>query len=458
MSTNPMRAILSTLRIAKTSVLALALLIMGYSAAPAASPNVMIGTDMGHTDLYLFNMDTDQRITVDLSKDPMWPGGGALHTIITKDGSKAYLSVMSSDKDPATFLALRINKLDWKTGTADVKITKVMRAAEPGEEPSFLIPTETDSNQPVTDLWKVTRVNGQQLHGPTLHPSGKFVYFTQWTDNKIRVIDVDKDELAAVDPIQYGTRTRQIHGVFFNPSGDLAMATGYYYDMNEMTLYKVDKQTGNLTLDKVVPLTVSEKDNEYAAFTHFVWWLDDRYAITSTQQTGNTSLTPTGWKVIGPSVWLIDAVEGKGKMIIGPAKSPDDPGIYRPGSDVVVVGKKLYVGEEDSMRATTHQGNVSVWDIKDPNFQGNVSIWDISDPNSPKFIKRLQAGKQLPADFNMTHEIYASMDGRHVYAQSWASGYLVKIDGATDNVVAVVSTADAGWHMPHGNFVQGALR
>ena len=444
MSTNPMRAILSTLRIAKTSVLALALLIMGYSAAPAASPNVMIGTDMGHTDLYLFNMDTDQRITVDLSKDPMWPGGGALHTIMTPDGSKAYLSVMSSDKDPATFLALRINKLDWKTGTADVKITKVMRAAEPGEQPSFLIPTQTDPNQPVTDLWKVTRVNGQQLHGPTIHPNGKFVYFTQWTDNKIRVIDVDKDELAAVDPIQYGTRTRQIHGVFFNPSGDLAMATGYYYDMNEMPLYKVDKQTGNLTLDKVVPLTVSEKDKEYAAFTHFVWWLDDRYAITSTMQTGNTSLTPTGWKVIGPSVWLIDAVEGKGKMIIGPAKSPDDPGIYKPASDVVVVGKKLYVGEEDSMDATIDQGN--------------VSVWDISDPNSPKFIKRLQAGKELPADFKMTHEIYASMDGRHVYAQSWASGHLVKIDGATDDVVAVVSTADAGWHMPHGNFVQGALR
>ena len=444
MSTNPMRAILSTLRIAKTSVLALALLIMGYSTVLAAAPNVMIGTDMGHTDLYLFNMDTDQRITVDLSKDPMWPGGGALHTIMTPDGSKAYLSVMSSDKDPATFLALRINKLDWKTGTADVKITKVMRAAEPGGKPSFLIPTETDPNQPVTDLWTTIRVTNQQLHGPTQQPNGKFVYFTQWTDNKIRVIDVDKDELAAVDPIQYGTRTRQIHGVFFNPSGDLAMATGYYYDMNEMTLYKVDKQTGNLTLDKVVPLTVSEKDKEYAAFTHFVWWLDDRYAITSTMQTGNTSLTPTGWKVIGPSVWLIDAVEGKGKMIIGPAKSPDDPGIYRPASDVVVVGKKLYVGEEDSMRATTHQGN--------------VSVWDISDPNSPKFIKRLQAGKQLPADFNMTHEIYTSMDGRHVYAQSWASGYLVKIDGATDNVVAVVSTADAGWHMPHGNFVQGALR
>ena len=89
--------------------------------------------------------------------------------------------------------------------------------------------------------------------------------------------------------------------------------------------------------------------------------------------------------------------------------------------------------------------------------QGNVSIWDISDPNSPKFIKRLQAGKELPADFKMTHEIYASMDGRHVYAQSWASGHLVKIDGTTDEVIDVASK-DVGWHMPHGNFVQGALR
>jgi hypothetical protein len=30
--------------------------------------------------------------------------------------------------------------------------------------------------------------------------------------------------------------------------------------------------------------------------------------------------------------------------------------------------------------------------------QGNVSIWDISDPKSPKFIKRLKAGKELPED------------------------------------------------------------
>ena len=443
MRTNPIRAILT---LAKGSVLALAVLTAGYStvpapAAPAASPNFMISTDMMQPHLYLTNIDTDQRIRIDLSKLALWPGGLPLHTLITADGSKAYLTVMNSDKDPLTILALRIGNLDWKNNTADVKITKVMRAGEPGEKPNMLVPTQTDPNQPVTDVWKP---GNHQLHGPTLHPSGKFAYFTDWTDNKIRVVDVDKDDFAAVDSIQDGTLTRQLHGVFFNPAGDLALAPGYYYDMNDVILFRVDKQTGNLTVDKVIPLTVSEKDKEYAAFTHFITWLDDHNAITSTQQTGNTSLTPTGFKVIGPSVWLIDAVEAKAKMIIGPAKTAEEPGIYKPASDVAVVGKKLYVGEEDSMDATLDQGN--------------VSIWDISNLNAPKFVKRLQAGKELPADFQLAHTLYRTLDGGHVYFEDWNGGHVVKIDTSTDAVVNVASKNDVGWHMPHGAFIPGMIR
>jgi hypothetical protein len=90
--------------------------------------------------------------------------------------------------------------------------------------------------------------------------------------------------------------------------------------------------------------------------------------------------------------------------------------------------------------------------------QGNVSIWDISDPNSPKFIRRLQAGKELPENYTMTHEVYASLDGRHVYIQSWGSGHLIKIDGDTDEVTSVLTSEDVGWHMPHGNFIPGQIR
>ena len=309
----------SLFSMARRCVLTVVLLVTGYSAALAASRNIMISTDMMQPHLYLTNIDTDKRIKIDLSRDHQWSGGLPLHTIITPDGRKAYLSVMNTDDKPLTILALQIGNIDWRNGTADVRITKVMLAGDPGIKPSMLVPTETDPNQPVTALW-TTSVNNHQLHGPTAHPSWKFVYFTDWTDNKIRVVDVDKDELAAVDPIRDGTLTRQLHGVFFNPNGTLALAPGYYYDMNQVILFKVNEQDGNLTVDKVIPLTVSEENKEYAAFTHFVTWLDNRRAITSSQQTGNTSLTPTGWKVIGPSVWLIDAVEGKGKMIIGPAR------------------------------------------------------------------------------------------------------------------------------------------
>ncbi|MGH8645266.1 MAG: hypothetical protein ACREX4_12705 [Gammaproteobacteria bacterium] len=128
-----------------------------------------------------------------------------------------------------------------------------------------------------------------------------------------------------------------------------------------MTLYKVDQQSGYLKPEKAIPLTVNEKKKEYTAFSHFVYWLDNRYAITSTQQIGNTSLTPIGFTVIGPSVWLIDAREGKATMIIGPAKSPEAAGIYKPASDVIVVRGKLYVGEEDSMdEKLDNNGYVSI--------------------------------------------------------------------------------------------------
>ena len=105
----------------------------------------MIGTDMMMPDLYLINTETDGRVKLDLSKDPKYPGGAPLHTIIMPDGRKAYLSVMSSDKDPLTILALRIDRIDWKAGTADVRITNVMRLGEPGSPPSMLVPTESQS-------------------------------------------------------------------------------------------------------------------------------------------------------------------------------------------------------------------------------------------------------------------------------------------------------------------------
>ncbi len=70
------------------SLLACALIIEPTSANAQGASNFMIGTDMMKPDVYLINTESDKRVKLDLTKDPKWPGGLPLHTIITADGSK----------------------------------------------------------------------------------------------------------------------------------------------------------------------------------------------------------------------------------------------------------------------------------------------------------------------------------------------------------------------------------
>lgn len=434
-------------KVLQSSLLALALLAITGSvsatqqrAARFFSTAYMLGTDMARPVLYLFDLDEDRMITVDLTKDPKWPGGAPLHTIVTPNGRKAYLSVIGSERDALNILALRIHGIDWTRGTADIRITKVIRVDDPGSLPRMRVPSQIDRRQPVTDVW---RTRNQQLHGPSIHPSGKFVYFAQWTDEKIRVIDVARDQLAASDPIRFGDLTRQIHGVFLNPSGTMAIANGYYFDRDFVTLFRVDRESGNLRPEAAIELVVDDKRGQRAAWTHFVDWLDDRYAITATQQLGPTSLTPTGVTIVGPSVWLLDARKATARMIIGPAQSVDAAGIYKPASDIMVLGNKLYVAEEDT-------GDEEI-------NESYISIFDFTDRTSPKFLKRLRPGRELPAGWSVSHEFYRTVDRRWLYAQSWHSGHMIKLDPRTDRVVRVWSKAQ-GFIMPHGNFIPGTLR
>ena len=353
---------------------------------------------------------------------------------------------MNTDDKPLTILALQIGNIDWKNGTADVKITKVMLAGDPGIKPSMLVPTETDPNQPVTALW-TTSVNNHQLHGPTAHPSWKFVYFTDWTDNKIRVVDVAKDKLAGggSDPRRYAHAPTPWG--LLQSEGHTRSSAWFYYDMNQVILFKVNEQTGNLTVDKVIPLTVSEENKEYAAFTHFVTWLDDRRAITSSQQTGNTSLTPTGWKVIGPSVWLIDAVKGKGKMIIGPARSPDDDpaSTNRPrtlpwsGRSSTSVKRTAWTG-----RSTTR-----------------VTFRSGTSPISPILHSRSGSGRATrgcPRISSWRTRCTPHLMAIKCMSKTGTGAMSLRSTPARDVVVNVASKSNMGWHMPHGAFISGAIR
>ena len=281
-----------------------------YSSGPECQNTLTshpfsINTDMMRPVLYLIDPISDTIITVDLSTDPKYPTGSMpLHTVITPDGKKAFLSTMSSDTAPATILALDINYIDWQAGKADVDITNVIEIAEPNTippTPPVQNGTDDDTQPIIASLWFPQNV---QIHGPSLHPTCKFAYFTEWTGNgKIRVLDVDKGTLAESDPIQYGDTTAWLHGVFFNPSGDKALAPKYHFEGNYLVLFDVDKETGQLSNPVKVILG---SESQYAAFPHFVTWIDDTTAITSTQQLGPTSLTPDNAEIIGPSVWLIN--------------------------------------------------------------------------------------------------------------------------------------------------------
>jgi hypothetical protein len=407
----------------------------------AALAPLMINTDMGRPVVYLINTENDCLITVDLSRDAKFPGGLPLHTLLTPDGTHAYLTMMGSKQDPLRILVLHLAAVDWATGTAQITITKVLDVEGADVAPAMLTAAQVDPRQPVvSSLW----VPGhQQLHGPTLLPGGQFAYATQWTDNKVRVIEVAQDRLAAVDPIQYGTLTRQMHGVFPNPSGHLALGTGYYFDLNAVTLFEVNATSGGLRLAAVVPLVIDEKRKQYAAFSHFVAWVDDRYAVTGTQQLGPTSLTPTGFTVVGPTVFVIDAVSKTARLLIGPATASAE-GIRKPASDIAVIGHKLYVAEEDSMDEA----------IDGP---GYLSVWDISDWKSPVFIKRLEPGHGLPGGFRLGHGLYRTPDGASLYIQDWKSAYLLKLNVATDTVTKIWDKAD-GFIAPHGAFIAGNLR
>ena len=403
--------------------------------------NLLISTDMGKPVLYLINTNTDDMITVELGDDPKWPGGAPLHSLVTPDGSKVYLTLMSSDTDPLSIVAISLSDIDWQRNTVSAKITNVMTIEESGSKPSMLVPEETDPRQPiVASMWIP---ENHQLHGPTILPNERFVYTTQWTDNKIRVIDTTTDKLASVDPIQFGTFTRQIHGIFSNSIGTIGLGTGYYFDMNYLTVYDINQRTGDLVLTGLIPLTVDEDKKTYGAFTHFVSWIDDRYAITGTQQLGPTSLTPKGFDVVEPAIFLLDTQTLTSKMIIGLDSFAND-GIIQPSSDIAVVGNKLYVAEEDTMDDAIDE-------------KGYLSIWDITDIHSPTLIKRLGPGNGLPDNFGVGHGLYVTPDEQFIYLQDWASAHLIKLDTKTDRVLKIFDSSD-GFNMPHGGFIAGSLR
>lgn len=417
-------------------------LILGISASSAsASEPLYVFADIGDSQLGLINTDTDQLIQVDVGSLPGWPGNGVVlkqHAWVTPDAKTIYISVDGTPPSPAGIVVFDVNEINWATETADISIQTTLIVDPPGTSSNFPIINQVDPNQPIMN-W--TQNAYTQLHGPSLRPESTLSYVTVWTDDRIVAFDTATSEFATGSPYSYGDFSRQTHGIAFNPSGTLALGTGYHYDLTTIDLYAF--LSG---LAAPIPLGDIElkKGRKAGAFTHYTVWLDDRYAYTATMQFADTSLTPNNREISTPGIWLIDTFKRKATRVGGTATSEDDPGVLRSASDINIANGKLYIAEEDTLDGSFGE-------------DGFISIFDIADPANPQFITRLRPGIELPSDFTVAHGLTVTPDERFVFVASYASNYIVKIDSATDAVVAVWGVAD-GLRAPHGGFIAGANR
>lgn len=407
--------------------------------ASRQSPPLLTAIDFHSRRLYLINYRTDKLITVDPRTIPNWPGDLALqHTIASASGHKLIITTDSSETEPARAIELDVLELSWETNHVQLQVANVYTLTEIDAAPTFPFVKSVNSRQNVPQ-WTLPTV--RQIHGPTLLPKSNLVYLTDWTKDEVRVLDVGSGTLADFDPLSFPGYTEQTHGIMFNKSGTFGLGTGYFYDDPYIDLYSVNQQGAISPVSKLM----LGKDSSYAAFTHYISWLDNRYAVTASMQLDKTSLTPQSVdSLIGPSVWLIDAWSKTTTKILNSTDSKGGAGVFRSASDLVVAGGKLFIAEEDTLDHTFAN-------------DGYISIFSMETPLQPRFITRLRPGIELPADFTVAHALTVTPDERFVYVASWVSGYIVKIDVAKNAVVKVFGPKD-GLVMPHGVFVSGGIR
>jgi DNA-binding beta-propeller fold protein YncE len=390
--------------------------------------------------IYLFNYERDKLIIVDPASIPGWPRDVPLqHTVVMPEGNRIYITSDNTQDHPSYIIVLNVDNINWDAGTALLSLDSLIAADTPNKPGELPFVQPTNRNQAVPN-WLIGR--GTQIHGPTLLPYSDFLYFTEFTSDRVRVVNHKTNQLASVDPIVIPGYTEQTHGVNFNKSGTVGLGTGYFFDNSVIDIYRSNRETGEL--HAVGQIMLGDEKN-HAAFTHFVYWLDERYAVTASMQFDKTSLTPLSTNsIIPPSVWLLDTLKGTAKKIVETAYNANDNGVFRSASDIAVVNGKLYIAEEDTLDYTFAN-------------DGYISIFDLTDRANPKFIKRLKPRSGLPNGYTVAHTISPTPDNRYLMVASWVSGYVLKIDTATDTVTKVWGPSD-GLVKPHGIFSAGSLR
>lgn len=392
--------------------------------------------------VYLFNYENDKLITIDPTSLSGWPANVPLqHTLVLPEGNKIFITSDNTAEHPAYIIILKVNDINWDAGTISLAVETAIAADNPGTPTEFPFVEPVNNVQAVPN-WLVGR-GTTQIHGPTILPYSDFIYMTELTSDRVRVINHKTNELVSgVDPIAIPGYTEQTHGIMFNKSGTIGLGTGYFFDNSVIDVYKPNRQTGELQTIGQIRLG---DEKRHAAFTHFVYWLDERYAVTASMQLDKTSLTSATTKqIIPPSIWLLDTLEGTATKILDHTSHANGKGVFRSPSDIAVVNGKLYIAEEDSLDYTFAN-------------DGYISVFDLTDRYKPRFLKRLKPGRELPTGYAVAHTISPTPDNRYLIVASWVSGYVLKIDTETDTVVKIWGPND-GLTKPHGICTAGGLR
>ena len=365
-------------------------------------------------------------VLMDVSADKAWRfplssieggpvPGQPMHAVLSPDKRFVYITVGGNKDLPLRLVTVAV---DWSGSAPKVAVTRTTEVLQA----NTLGPQSPSGN--LCGSAGMTQVDRalQEGHGPTLSPDGRWLYFSELNNNRLRVFNTQTGEFVGA-PLSHPT-LKTPHGVYPNPSLTRAVSTQYQLQGNQVSVWKLDPKTGAMQFDRAITLA-DEKEKARCAFTHTAVWLDDRQFYAGCTQESDQGVPEAAQR----SVWLVDADQGTAQVVLRAAQ------LLEGVSDTIVVQDKLYVAE----------GNVA----KDGVPPGHVSIWSIRDRAKPTFIKRLSANKGLPSSFGDAHELAMTPDGRYVFAQSYRSGHLAKIDAKNDEVAKVWGAAE-GMPMPHG--------
>ena len=381
-----------------------------------ASMNINPDTTVGinGSALYLIDVETDSLHFFPFATIDGGPiVGQGMHTTLSKDRQKAYVTIGGNDE---LSLRLVILALNWKNKVPHPKVTKVLKLVDAG------VPGNPANGAACHPGGPGKRQEG---HGTRITDDGRFLTLSELQNDRIRVLDTRTDEFVG-EPIKHESLFAP-HGLYPNPSGTMAASPSYWFDHYMISLWSMDTNTGQLSFLDTIAL---ETDDLQGSYQHTVRWLDDNSFFANATQERNQ-----GNGKSEQSVWFVKVDEHQ----VFPILREDQ--ILEGVSDLAILNNKLFAAE----------GNVAKF-LAGEETPGHVSVWDIQNPTEPKLLKRFSAGMGLPSDFSNAHSLGAVLKGNSVYVESFSTDYLIKINSEKLEVEKIYGSED-GLDVPHGIYV-----